>query len=121
MNTRSFKRHSPRTQTGPPSNQIRAALDPPVYHLGVFLHGEGTPSRRLPDVLFVVIVQANDTNLVRNQVGRREARSKLPDHENVAASTHGLQERLGTRLGEHPEIVHELAIPESSNEMVVPR
>ena len=38
--TRSFKRHSQRTQTGP---------DPPGVELGVFLHGERS-SRRLPVV-----------------------------------------------------------------------
>ena len=52
-------------------SDLRVALDPPVYHLGVV---------------------------------------QLPNHGNDAASTHGLQERLGTRLGTRPEVVHELVL-----------
>mmetsp|Transcript_65899 Transcript_65899/g.174744 ORF Transcript_65899/g.174744 Transcript_65899/m.174744 type:complete len:435 (-) Transcript_65899:40-1344(-) len=92
------------------TNDLRAPLDLSVHHFGVFLHGERTTSRRLPDVLFIVVVLANHTDLVRNQIGRIEANSKLPDHGNVAASTHGLHESLGTRLGDSAEIVHELVL-----------
>ena len=46
-------------------NNLRASLDLPAHHLGVVLHGEGDTGRRLADVLFVFIVLAVDTSLVR--------------------------------------------------------
>ena len=38
------------------TNDLRASLDLLPYHYGVFLLGERTTSRRLPDVLFIVTV-----------------------------------------------------------------
>ena len=61
---------------------LRVMLDPSVHHLGVVLHGEGDTGHRLPDVLFVFKALADDTNLVRDQIGRKEANPKLP--KNVA-------------------------------------
>merc|ERR1719284_1185027 len=92
------------------ANDLRASLDLTMDHLGVLLHGEGSARRRLPDVLFIVVVLADHTNLVRNQVRRVEPYSKLSNHGDVAAGTHGLHKSLGTRLGDRPEIVHELVL-----------
>ena len=46
VNTRSFKRRSQRTRTGPQqgTNDLHATLDPPGDDLGVFLRGERSPA-----------------------------------------------------------------------------
>ena len=77
---------------------LRVALDLPV-HFGVVLHGEGDTGHRLPDVLNILKALADDTNLVRNQIGRKEADLELPKIS-----------LPGTRLGDSPEIVQELVL-----------
>ena len=41
-----------------------------MHKLGVFVPNEGTTTRRLPDVLFIVVGVADDTSLVRSQARR---------------------------------------------------
>ena len=65
--TRSFKRRSPKN-----SDWIL---------LGVVLHGERDTGRRLPDVLFDVIVLAHDKNLVRNQKDEEKSTPNWPIRE----------------------------------------
>ena len=55
-------------------------------------------------------VLADHTNLVRNQIRRIEPNAELSNHGDVAASTHGLHESLGTRFGNRPKMVHELVL-----------
>ena len=74
-------------------------LDLPVNHFGVILHGEGDTGRRLPDVLNILKALADATNLVRNQIGRKEADLELPKIT-----------LPGTRLGDRPKIVQELVL-----------
>ena len=59
------------------TNDLRASLDLLLYNHGVFLLGERTTCRRLPDVLFIVIILADDTNLVRNQMCHIETDAEL--------------------------------------------
>ena len=47
--------------------------------------GEATASRRLPDVLLVIIVLAYDDDAVRHEVARVEADAKLADHRDVGS------------------------------------
>ena len=43
-------------------------------------------------------------NLSETRLAEEEAYTEMPNDGNDAAGTHGLQERLGTRLGDRPEI-----------------
>ena len=62
-----------------PANDLRSSLDPSVDHLC-----ERTASRRLPDVLVVVIVLADHAHLVRNQVVRVECHAER-QYDNLRA------------------------------------
>ena len=53
----------------------------PLKHLGVVLHGERDTGHRLPEELFVVIVQANNTNLIRNRLAEEKPSPNCPTME----------------------------------------
>ena len=71
---------------------------------------ERSARRRLQDVLFIVVVLADYTNPVQNQMRRREPNAELSNHGDVTSSSHGIHESLGTRVGDSPKIVHELVL-----------
>merc|ERR1719223_313485 len=81
-----------------------------MHHFGVFLHSEGSTSRRLPDVLLIIIVLADDTHLVTHKVCTVEANAELSNHGHVATSSHGLHKCLGTTLGNGAKIVDQLVL-----------
>ena len=57
---------------------------------GVGGDGEGTASRRFPDVLFVVVVLRDDLNALGNEVGRIETDTELTNHGNISTRTERL-------------------------------
>ena len=80
----------PRTRSGPLSSRKwpSCLAGPSREHLGVVLHGEGDTGRRLPDVLFIFIVLAVDTNLVQELYlwGSRRSSAQFALWVNVSAS-----------------------------------
>mmetsp|Transcript_89791 Transcript_89791/g.155444 ORF Transcript_89791/g.155444 Transcript_89791/m.155444 type:complete len:227 (+) Transcript_89791:1489-2169(+) len=96
------------------ANHFGSTFHLTVHHLCIFLHSEGTTSSRLPDVLLIVIVLADDTHLVRDQVCRVEAYSELANHGDVTTSGHGLHEGLGSRFGNGAQIVDQLVLRHSN-------
>mmetsp|Transcript_29051 Transcript_29051/g.53465 ORF Transcript_29051/g.53465 Transcript_29051/m.53465 type:complete len:227 (+) Transcript_29051:1481-2161(+) len=85
-----------------------------MNHLRILLHSERTTSSRLPNVLLIVIVLADDTHLVRDQVCRVEAYSELANHGDVTTRSHGLHESLGPGFGDGAQIVDELILGHSN-------
>ena len=57
---------------------------------GVGGDGEGTTSRRLPDVLFIVVVLRDYLNTLGNEVGRIETNTELANHGDISTRTEGL-------------------------------
>mmetsp|Transcript_69422 Transcript_69422/g.157525 ORF Transcript_69422/g.157525 Transcript_69422/m.157525 type:complete len:321 (+) Transcript_69422:997-1959(+) len=51
------------------ADHLGAALDLAMHELSVLLHGEGAACAGLPDVLLIIVVLADHTDLVRDQVG----------------------------------------------------
>ena len=96
------------------ANDFRSSLDLSVDNLCVFLHSETTTSRRLQDVLIIIVVLAGHTDLVQNEVGGIETNSKVSHQANVAASTYGLHENLATKFGDRPDVVRELVLSPSN-------
>mmetsp|Transcript_45227 Transcript_45227/g.81352 ORF Transcript_45227/g.81352 Transcript_45227/m.81352 type:complete len:444 (+) Transcript_45227:1069-2400(+) len=92
------------------ADDLGATLHLTVHHLCVLLHSEGTTSSRLPDVLLIVVVLANHSHLVSDQVGRVETDTELANHGDVATCGHGLHESLGARLGNCAKVVDELVL-----------
>ena len=84
-------------------NDLRASIDLTMDHLRAFLQGEGCARRRLPDVLFILVVLGI---FVRNQMPQMKTNAKLSNHGVVAAGTHGHHESFGSRFGCRPNIVH---------------
>ena len=80
------------------TNDLRVSLDHSLYHHGVSLLGERTTSRRLPDVLFIVIVLGEVTSLIQNQTYHMETDAELFNHAKVAAFTHNLHTNFGDLL-----------------------
>lgn len=76
----------------------------------VVAHGERASSRRLPDVLLVVVVLGHDRHLVGHQVGGVEAHAELTDHRDVGASLQRLHEGLGARLGDGAKVVDQVGL-----------
>jgi len=72
--------------------------------------GERSASGRLPDVLLVVIVFADDSHLVGDKVRRVEANTELANHRDVATGLESLHEGLGARSRDSPKIVDELRL-----------
>lgn len=48
--------------------------------------GEGTTSRRLPDVLLIIIVFGDYNHLLSDKIGRVKTDAKLTNHGNVSTS-----------------------------------
>merc|ERR1712066_126889 len=92
------------------ADDLGAALDLAVHHLGVLLHGERAASARLPNVLLIIVVLADHTDLVCDKVRRVEADAELADHAHVATSGHGLHEGLRAGLSDGAKIVDELVL-----------
>mmetsp|Transcript_116081 Transcript_116081/g.189075 ORF Transcript_116081/g.189075 Transcript_116081/m.189075 type:complete len:227 (+) Transcript_116081:88-768(+) len=92
------------------ANHFGSTFHLTVHHLCILLNSEGTTSSRLPDVLLIIVVLADDAHLVRDQIGRVEAYTKLTNHGDVTACGHGLHESLGARLGDGAQIVDELIL-----------
>ena len=61
---------------------------------GVGSDGECTASRRLPNILLIVVVLRDNLHPLSDQVGQVEANTKLTNHGYVGASTHSLHEAL---------------------------
>jgi len=72
---------------------------------GVLAHGEAAARRRLPDVLFIIIVLTLHHHPVGNQVRRVEANTELADHRDVGAGLQRLHECLRAGLGDRAEVV----------------
>mmetsp|Transcript_32725 Transcript_32725/g.59112 ORF Transcript_32725/g.59112 Transcript_32725/m.59112 type:complete len:227 (+) Transcript_32725:263-943(+) len=96
------------------ADHLGSTLHLTMHHLCILLHGKGTTSSRLPDVLLIVIVLADDAHLVRDQIGRVEAYTKLTNHGDVTACGHGLHESLGPGFGDGAQIVDELILGHSN-------
>mmetsp|Transcript_29164 Transcript_29164/g.51583 ORF Transcript_29164/g.51583 Transcript_29164/m.51583 type:complete len:227 (-) Transcript_29164:200-880(-) len=96
------------------ANHFGSTFHLTVHHLCILLNSEGTTSSRLPDVLLIVIVLADDADLVRDQVSRVEADAELANHGNVTTSGHGLHEGLGSRFGNGAQIVDQLVLRHSN-------
>merc|ERR1712066_607771 len=92
------------------ADDLGAALDLAVHHLGVLLHGERAASARLPNVLLIIVVLADHTDLVCDKVRRVEADAELADHAHVTTSGHGLHEGLRAGLSDGAKIVDELVL-----------
>jgi len=92
------------------ADHLGATLDLSVHQLSVLLHGERASCGRLPDVLLIVIVLANDTHLVGHEVCGVEADAKLPNHRDVTACCHCLHECFCSRLCDGAKVVHELIL-----------
>mmetsp|Transcript_37998 Transcript_37998/g.86871 ORF Transcript_37998/g.86871 Transcript_37998/m.86871 type:complete len:393 (+) Transcript_37998:953-2131(+) len=87
----------------------------PALHLSVrlllILHDSERPtSSRLPNILLIIVALRDHSNLVRHQVRRVEPHTELTDHRHVASSRHRLHERLGSRLRNRPQVVHQLVL-----------
>merc|ERR1719247_484274 len=67
--------------------------------------GEGTTSRRLPDVLLVVIMLGVHGDGVSDEEGRVETDTELTNHGDISASLDGLHEGLGAGLGDGSKVV----------------
>mmetsp|Transcript_116080 Transcript_116080/g.189073 ORF Transcript_116080/g.189073 Transcript_116080/m.189073 type:complete len:227 (+) Transcript_116080:88-768(+) len=92
------------------ANHFGSTFHLTVHHLCILLNSEGTTSSRLPDVLLIIVVLADDAHLVRDQVRRVEADAELADHRDVATCSHGLHEGLGPRFGDGAQVVDELIL-----------
>lgn len=73
--------------------------------LGVSSDAESTTSAGLPDVLLVIVVLGDDSDLVGNEVGRIETDTKLTNHRNISTGGESLHELLGTGTGDCSEVV----------------
>mmetsp|Transcript_11136 Transcript_11136/g.19347 ORF Transcript_11136/g.19347 Transcript_11136/m.19347 type:complete len:227 (+) Transcript_11136:214-894(+) len=96
------------------ANHFGSTLHFAMHHLCVLLDSEGTTSGRLPDVLLIVIVLADDSHLIRYQICRVEAYSELANHGDVTTRSHGLHESLGPGFGDGAQIVDELILGHSN-------
>mmetsp|Transcript_19224 Transcript_19224/g.47842 ORF Transcript_19224/g.47842 Transcript_19224/m.47842 type:complete len:333 (+) Transcript_19224:1564-2562(+) len=76
----------------------------------VLLHRERAASRRLPDVLLVVVVLGHDDDAVGDEVRRVEADAELANHVDVGARLHRLHERLRARLRDGAEVGDHLSL-----------
>merc|ERR1711966_591675 len=74
------------------TDDLGTTLHLTMDHLGVLLHGERSTCCRFPNILLIIVVLADHTDLVRDKVARVEANAKLTNHGNVAACSHGLHE-----------------------------
>ena len=83
---------------------------PEGLSLGVLAHRERAASRRLPNVLLIVVVLRGDDDLVGDEVRRVEADAELANHVDVGARRHGLHEGLGARLGDRAEVGDHLGL-----------
>mmetsp|Transcript_77935 Transcript_77935/g.170723 ORF Transcript_77935/g.170723 Transcript_77935/m.170723 type:complete len:651 (-) Transcript_77935:325-2277(-) len=92
------------------ADDLGATLDLAVDHLGVLLHSERAASTGLPDILLVVVVLGNHSDLVSHQVPGVETDTELTNHGDVTSSSHGLHEGLGARLGDGTQVVDELVL-----------
>merc|ERR1719312_1260978 len=72
--------------------------------------GEGSSSRRLPDVLLVIIVLGVDSDLVSHKVGGVETHTELSDHGDVSSSGESLHESLGAGLGDCSKVVDHVSL-----------
>eukprot|EP00438_Fugacium_kawagutii_P005795 Skav203224 [mRNA] locus=scaffold2292:243446:246351:- [translate_table: standard] len=87
-----------------------AAFDFAVHKLSVLLDSERSTCTTLPNVLFVVVVFADDADLVRDQVGTVEANAELSNHADVSSCSHGFHECLGSRLCNGAQVVDQLVL-----------
>ena len=62
--------------------------------LGIGGYGESPTSRRLPDVLFVIVVLGQNLDALGNEVGGVETDTELTNHGNIGTSAHSLHETL---------------------------
>merc|ERR1719247_3681022 len=72
--------------------------------------GEGTTSRRLPDVLLVVIMLGVHGDGVSDEESGVETDTELSDHGHIGTSLDGLHESLGAGLGDGSEVVHHVGL-----------
>ena len=73
--------------------------------LSVSSDAESTTSAGLPDVLLVIVVLGDDSDLVGNEVGRVETDTELTNHGNISTGGESLHELLGTGTGDCSEVV----------------
>ena len=66
--------------------------------LGIGGYGESPTSRRLPDVLFVIVVLGQNLDALGNEVGGVETDTELTNHGNIGTSAHSLHETLQQEL-----------------------
>merc|ERR1712213_264120 len=72
--------------------------------------GERTSSRRLPDVLFIIVVFGVDSDLVSHKIGGVESDTKLTNHRDISSSREGLHECFGSGLGDGSKVVDHVSL-----------
>merc|ERR1719323_2448094 len=72
--------------------------------------GERTSSRRLPDVLFIIVVFGVNSDLVSHKIGGVESDAKLTNHRDISSSREGLHECFGSGLGDGSKIVDHVGL-----------
>merc|ERR1719284_190629 len=72
--------------------------------------GKRTSSRRLPDILFIIVVFGVDSDLVSHKIGGVESNAKLTNHGNISSSREGLHECFGSGLGDGSKVVDHVSL-----------
>ncbi|KAI0979066.1 hypothetical protein GJ496_008702 [Pomphorhynchus laevis] len=96
--------------TGPPLARVLSLSSGPDVHRSVLAHLEVSDRTQLPDVLIVVIMLGHDRDLVRDQICRVEAYSKLPNHDDVGSALEGLYNGTRPTASNRAQIVHHVAL-----------
>merc|ERR1719232_1867273 len=78
------------------ADHFRSPLHLAVDKFGILLDCEGAACARLPDVLLVIVVLADNTHLITDKVGTVKADTKLANHGDVTTGSHGFHEGFGT-------------------------
>mmetsp|Transcript_16272 Transcript_16272/g.29323 ORF Transcript_16272/g.29323 Transcript_16272/m.29323 type:complete len:725 (-) Transcript_16272:113-2287(-) len=78
------------------------------FALSVTLNSKRTTSLRFPDVLLIVVVLGNNSDLISNEVGGIKAYTKLTNHANIGTGGKSLHESLGPRASNSTKIVNEI-------------